>query len=279
MVGRDDGEPVPGPRAEHRRGLLRGQGLLGQAPAGRRTGYVCKGSSIEVRRGEVVGIAGLMGAGRTELAMSIFGRSYGIFESGHGHQGRPGDRLQQRRRTRIDNGHRLRERGPQGVGLNLLDDIQTDDGLGQVEQGQQQHGVLDKHKDLRRCRGPTASGCAPRRPSVDEGVDKLSGGNQQKVVLAKWMFTDPDMLILDEPTRGIDVGAKYEIYEDHLRARRGRARASSSSPPSCPRCSASPTASTPSSRARSRQTCPTRKPTQEIADEVHDIRRVKELDA
>ena len=52
-----------------------------------------------------------------------------------------------------------------------------------------------------------------KTPSVNEGVDKLSGGNQQKVVLSKWMFTDPDVLILDEPTRGIDVGAKYEIYE------------------------------------------------------------------
>ena len=65
-----------------------------------------------------------------------------------------------------------------------------------------------------------------KAPSVEEGVGKLSGGNQQKVVLGKWMFTEPDVLILDEPTRGIDVGAKYEIYDDHQPARR-RGQASS----------------------------------------------------
>ena len=87
-----------------------------------------------------------------------------------------------------------------------------------------------------------------KAPSVNAGVGKLSGGNQQKVVLCKWMYTDPQLLILDEPTRGIDVGAKYEIY-GIIQALARRAAASSSSPPSCPSCSVSATASTPSPRA------------------------------
>ncbi len=101
-----------------------------------------------------------------------------------------------------------------------------------------------------------------KAPTVDEGVSKLSGGNQQKVVLAKWMFTDPDLLILDEPTRGIDVGAKFEIY-GIIQRLAAEGRASSSSRPSCPSCSASPTGSTPSSRgpspASSTRATPTRR--------------------
>ena len=172
--------------------------------------YVCKGSSIQVRHGEVVGIAGLMGAGRTELAMSIFGRSYGIWESGT--IVKDGQEIELRHvRDAIGHGISYVSEDRKTLGLNLLDDIKT--ATVQAKWSKvSTRGVIDKHKvfvaaeDYRkRLRTKT--------PSVNEGVDKLSGGNQQKVVLSKWMFTDSDLLILDEPTRGIDVGAKYEIYE------------------------------------------------------------------
>ena len=112
------------------------------------------------------------------------------------------------------------------LGLNLLDDIKRSIVVGQA---------LARSRGRRRrqgCRSATSSeayrkSLRIKTPTVDEGVNKLSGGNQQKVVLAKWMFTDPDLLILDEPTRGIDVGAKTEIYGIIQRPRRRRARASS----------------------------------------------------
>ncbi|MBU5421090.1 sugar ABC transporter ATP-binding protein [Cellulomonas hominis] len=170
---------------------------------------VCKGSSFHVRHGEIVGFAGIMGAGRTELARSIFGRSYGRF---HGGQitidGRPVEltTVQQA----IDHGIAYVPEDRKVQGLNLLDSI-TDTivaaDLRKVTRGR----VLD----------PDAAHLAAeeyrtslniKTPSVREGVVKLSGGNQQKVLLGKWMFPDPDLLILDEPTRGVDVGAKYEIY-------------------------------------------------------------------
>jgi putative multiple sugar transport system ATP-binding protein len=172
--------------------------------------YVCKGSNLKVRRGEVVGIAGLMGAGRTELARSIFGRSYGIWESG----------------TILKDGKELRlhsvgdaikhgiayvSEDRKTLGLNLLDDIKT--ATVQAKWSKVVHsGVIDWH-EVYVAAEEYRKRLRTKTPSVNEGVDKLSGGNQQKVVLSKWMFTDSDLLILDEPTRGIDVGAKYEIYE------------------------------------------------------------------
>ena len=98
------------------------------------------------------------------------------------------------------------------LGLNLLDDIKTHHRLGQAEARSRTRRRRRRARGVQVRRGLPQVDCAPRRRRVDEGVAKLSGGNQQKVVLAKWMFTDPDLLILDEPTRGIDVGAKYEIY-------------------------------------------------------------------
>jgi putative multiple sugar transport system ATP-binding protein len=171
---------------------------------------VAKHSSFTVRRGEVVGFAGLMGAGRTELAMSIFGQSYGTLLSGQ--------IIMNGREIRLPNVAAAIEHGigyvsedRKALGLNLLDDIKTSvvaAKLGKISSrhgvvdGLREHGIADGYrKELR-----------IKTPSVDEGVSKLSGGNQQKVVLAKWMFTDPELLILDEPTRGIDVGAKTEIY-------------------------------------------------------------------
>ncbi|MDX3854456.1 multiple monosaccharide ABC transporter ATP-binding protein [Streptomyces sp. AK02-01A] len=170
---------------------------------------VVDGVSVSVRRGEIVGIAGLMGAGRTELAMSVFGRSYGRNITG----------------TVLKDGREIRTRTvPEAVahgiayvtedrkqyGLNLIDTIArniTMSALSKVAR----HGVVDEHEESRVAESYRAS-MNIKTPTVFEQVGRLSGGNQQKVVLSKWIFAGPDVLILDEPTRGIDVGAKYEIY-------------------------------------------------------------------
>jgi putative multiple sugar transport system ATP-binding protein len=170
---------------------------------------VVKDSSFFVRRGEIVGFAGLMGAGRTELAMSIFGRSYGNFISGEVYK--DGKEIKLRSVSEaIDNGLAYVSEDRKALGLNLLDLIKSSivsaklSKISRVDvvNNAQEFAIAEQYrKDLR-----------IKTPSVERGVSTLSGGNQQKVVLAKWMFTDPDLLILDEPTRGIDVGAKYEIY-------------------------------------------------------------------
>lgn len=170
---------------------------------------VCKGSAFKVRRGEIVGFAGLMGAGRTELAMSLFGRSYGVYLSGQ--VLKDGKEIQLRSvADAIGHGLAYVSEDRKTIGLNLLDDIKTSMVAAKLSKistrgvvdAVQEHRVAEEYRKSLRI----------KTPSVDEGITKLSGGNQQKVVLAKWMFTDPDLLILDEPTRGIDVGAKYEIY-------------------------------------------------------------------
>ncbi|HEY0188110.1 MAG TPA: multiple monosaccharide ABC transporter ATP-binding protein [Cellulomonas sp.] len=170
---------------------------------------VCKGSTFHVRHGEIVGFAGIMGAGRTELARSLFGRSYGRFRGGQiTIDGRPVQlsTVQQA----IDHKIAYVPEDRKVQGLNLLDTI-ADTIVSSDLHRITRYGVLD----------PDAAVIAAERyrtslniktPSVQEGVAKLSGGNQQKVLLGKWMFPDPDLLILDEPTRGVDVGAKYEIY-------------------------------------------------------------------
>jgi putative multiple sugar transport system ATP-binding protein len=170
---------------------------------------VCKGSDFFVREGEIVGFAGLMGAGRTELARSIFGHSYGKFISGrtymHGKEVRMNTVAQA-----IDAGLGYVTEDRKSLGLNLLDDIKTTTvsaALKKITRGL----VVDRNREYQVAEEYRRS-LRTKTPNVDEGVAKLSGGNQQKVVLAKWMFTDPELLILDEPTRGIDVGAKYEIY-------------------------------------------------------------------
>ncbi|WP_284751890.1 multiple monosaccharide ABC transporter ATP-binding protein [Arthrobacter sp. efr-133-R2A-120] len=170
---------------------------------------VCKNSSFHVRRGEIVGFAGLMGAGRTELARSVFGHSYGRFISGQVYKdGKPITMRSVRQAIDAGLGYVTEDR--KSLGLNLLDDIKTTTvsaNLKKISRGI----VVDTNKEFMVAEQYRKS-LRTKTPSVEEGVSKLSGGNQQKVVLAKWMFTDPDLLILDEPTRGIDVGAKYEIY-------------------------------------------------------------------
>ncbi|MBD5462327.1 MAG: ATP-binding cassette domain-containing protein [Lachnospiraceae bacterium] len=165
--------------------------------------------SINVKKGEVVGISGLMGAGRTELAMSLFGKSYGTGISGQ----------------LIINGEEVHLHSVQeaiehklayvtedrkGNGLILSNPIKINTTLANLD-AISNHGIIDKDKEYAiavEYKEKLKTKC----PTVEQNVGNLSGGNQQKVLLAKWMFADPDILILDEPTRGIDVGAKYEIY-------------------------------------------------------------------
>ncbi len=171
--------------------------------------YVCKGSSFHVRRGEIVGFAGIMGAGRTELARSIFGRSYGRYVRGQiVMNGRP-VRLHTVQQA-IDQKIAYLPEDRKALGLNLLDTI-ADTIVAADLRKVTRRGVIDPDGAHLAAEGyRTRLGIKAR--SVREGVVKLSGGNQQKVLLGKWMFPEPDLLILDEPTRGIDVGAKYEIY-------------------------------------------------------------------
>lgn len=162
-----------------------------------------------VRRGEIVGIAGLMGAGRTEFAMSLFGRSYGRKISGRTWlDGEPVDLSSVRRA--IDAGLAYVTEDRKELGLILADDIRRNVSLANLE-GIASARVIDEMRELGVANDYRAR-MRIRSSSIFQEVGKLSGGNQQKVVLSKWLFTDPKLLILDEPTRGIDVGAKYEIY-------------------------------------------------------------------
>ncbi len=165
--------------------------------------------SFNVRKGEVVGIYGLMGAGRTELAMSIFGRSYGAGFLGTLRIGGKGVILKNPRDA-IDAKLAYVTEDRKGNGLVLSNSIRVNTTLANMK-GVSNKGVIDADKEYM-VATEYKDKLKTKTPTVEQNVGNLSGGNQQKVLLAKWMFTDPDILILDEPTRGIDVGAKYEIY-------------------------------------------------------------------
>ena len=165
--------------------------------------------SMNVRKGEVVGIYGLMGAGRTELAMSIFGRSYGIGISGTLKLGGAEVVLKSPKQA-IEHKLAYVTEDRKGNGLVLTNSIKHNTSLANLK-GLSKNLVIDKDKEYA-VAAEYVSKLRTKTPSVEQLVGNLSGGNQQKVLLAKWMFADPDVLILDEPTRGIDVGAKYEIY-------------------------------------------------------------------
>ena len=168
-----------------------------------------KGVNLHVRRGEIVGIAGLMGAGRTELAMSIFGRSWGQRISGQVLlQGREIDVSTVEKAV----GHGLAyvTEDRKGNGLVLNEDIQFNVSLANLG-GVSRAAVIDSGREYQVAQGYREK-LRIRCSGVGQKTLNLSGGNQQKVVLSKWLFTDPEVLILDEPTRGIDVGAKFEIY-------------------------------------------------------------------
>ena len=165
--------------------------------------------SMNVRKGEVVGIYGLMGAGRTELAMSIFGKSYGSNITGT--MTIDGKEVHINTiKDAIDHKIAYVTEDRKGNGLVLTNPIKINTTLANLKEVSSK-GIIDKDKEYQ-VAVEYKDKLKTKTPSVEQNVGNLSGGNQQKVLLAKWMFANPDILILDEPTRGIDVGAKYEIY-------------------------------------------------------------------
>ncbi|MCG8926306.1 ATP-binding cassette domain-containing protein [Lentzea sp. CC55] len=208
MVGRDLEHRFPPRTPDIGEEVLRIENWTVHSPA-QPDRVVVDGATLSVRRGEIVGLAGLMGAGRTELAMSVFGRSYGVGISGR--VLKDGREIDTRSvQAAIRNGLAYVSEDRKRYGLNLIEGVQRNvsaAALGKLSK----RGWVNENEEytvaerFRRSMGIRTS-------SVTTPTGTLSGGNQQKVVLAKWMFTDPDVLILDEPTRGIDVGAKYEIY-------------------------------------------------------------------
>ncbi len=165
--------------------------------------------NLTVRKGEIVGIAGLMGAGRTEFAMSVFGKAYGKKITGT--IIKDGKEIELPNiRAAVDHGLAYVTEDRKQYGLILIDDIKRNIALTGLDK-LSRYAVVNENQEImeaERFRGKLRI----KTPSILQKTVNLSGGNQQKVVLSKWIFSGPDLLILDEPTRGIDVGAKYEIY-------------------------------------------------------------------
>jgi ABC-type sugar transport system ATPase subunit len=178
--------------------------------------------SFQVRRGEILGIAGLMGAGRTELFLSLFGKSYGTNISGDIFM----DGEKQDFRTAKDAIHAgftylSEDRKGKGLVLGMdilsnvtlasLEKVASHGGSDTVDRQVANGGVINSLKEVK-VTNHYVKQLSIKTPSIEQKVQNLSGGNQQKVVIGKWLMADPRVLVLDEPTRGIDVGAKFEIY-------------------------------------------------------------------
>ncbi|MBO3083676.1 ATP-binding cassette domain-containing protein [Cellulomonas sp. zg-ZUI188] len=208
MVGRDLGHRFPPHESHVGEEVLRIEDWTVHHPTDPERVVVDR-ANLTVRAGEIVGLAGLMGAGRTELAMSVFGRSYGSHITGNLYlHGKPIKAATVS--EAISHGIAYATEDRKKYGLNLIEDIRSNISAANLAQVSSS-GFVNTNEEIR-----VAEGYRQRMnikaPTVLALAGKLSGGNQQKVVLSKWLFTDPQVLILDEPTRGIDVGAKYEIY-------------------------------------------------------------------
>lgn len=171
---------------------------------------IIKNVNFYVRAGEVVGFAGLMGAGRTELAMSLFGHSYGQKISGSVKIKGKEVKLKTVKDA-IDNKLAYVSEDRKTYGLVLIDDVKRNMTMAALRNYFSKNGVVNSNDEIISAEEYKKK-INVKANSINQTVGSLSGGNQQKVVLAKWMLTQPDVLILDEPTRGIDIGAKYEIY-------------------------------------------------------------------
>ncbi len=208
MVGRDMADRYPERRRESGEMLMEVKDWNVWHPVHAERQMI-KNVNMTVRAGEVVGIAGLMGAGRTELAMSIFGKSYGRNISGTVEmKGSPVDVSSVSKAIGAGLAYVTEDR--KSLGLVLGETIQRNITLSNLPEVSR-NSILNEARESEVAERYRAA-LNIRTPSVFQRVMNLSGGNQQKVVLSKWLFAGPEVLILDEPTRGIDVGAKFEIY-------------------------------------------------------------------
>ena len=208
MVGRDLEHRYPDHTPDIGEELLRVEDWTAYHPQDS-TRRVVDNVSINVKAGEIVGIAGLMGAGRTEFAMSLFGRSYGSKISGRVFL--RGKEIKTRTVSEaIANGLAYATEDRKTYGLNLIEDIKRNVSMAALKK-LETAGLVNDNEEFKVANEYRTS-MNIKAPSVLVKTGKLSGGNQQKVVLSKWIYSDPEVLILDEPTRGIDVVAKYEIY-------------------------------------------------------------------
>ncbi|MBB6453656.1 putative multiple sugar transport system ATP-binding protein [Salirhabdus euzebyi] len=171
--------------------------------------YVAKDVNLHVREGEIIGIAGLMGSGRTELALSIFGNSKNYKLQGDLFvNGIPVKFKHTSDAIKAGIAYVTEDR--KGDGLFLLQDIKNNISVGNLK-GISSNGIVNVNEEIK-VADEYKDSLGIKTPSIQQLVGNLSGGNQQKVSLGKWLFVGPKLLILDEPTRGIDVGAKFEIY-------------------------------------------------------------------
>jgi putative multiple sugar transport system ATP-binding protein len=208
MVGREMDNRYPARKADIGEEILRVENWTAYHPIDS-SRLVVDDVSINVRKGEIVGLAGIMGAGRTEFARSLFGHSYGTNISGKVYK--DGKEISVKTISEaIANGIAYATEDRKRYGLNLIEDVKRNITLASLKSFVK-FGLVNSNEEYKRASEYRTS-MNIKSPSVLSVVGQLSGGNQQKVVLSKWINVNPDVLILDEPTRGIDVGAKYEIY-------------------------------------------------------------------
>jgi D-xylose transport system ATP-binding protein len=207
MVGREMKERFPKGNRNPGEVLFEVSDLRAEDPNKGRE--ILKGVSFDLRKGEILGIAGLMGSGRTELVMTIFGE-YGKITQG--------TMKLNGRELEISNGHEAMQEGISLVpedrkrhGLVLMQSILKNVSLPNLDRFSS-FMRIDQHAELVESL-KFAKDLAIKTPSLFVSAESLSGGNQQKVVIAKWLMSGPKILIMDDPTRGVDVGAKYEIYK------------------------------------------------------------------
>ncbi len=170
---------------------------------------VIDNANIIVNKGEIIGISGLMGAGRTEFAMSIFGKSYGSKIEGEIYlKGKKVELNSPKKAIEMGISYLTEDRKEKG--LILIQDVKQNITISSLKSITEK-GIINDNEEIKHA-NYYKKAMRIKTPTIETKIMNLSGGNQQKVVLSKWMLTNPDVLIVDEPTRGIDVGAKYEIY-------------------------------------------------------------------
>lgn len=203
MVGRDLSNRFP-PKTNKPDGvLMEVKNLSGRYQP------TCKEVSFELRKGEILGIAGLVGARRTELLETIFGTAH----HSEGEVWVHGKKVDNRdSRKAIENGFAFLTEERRATGIIPLQSITFNTTLAHLRSYTSKVGFLSD-KAMASDTRKTVESMRVKTPSIKTHIRSLSGGNQQKVILGRWLLTEPEILLLDEPTRGIDVGSKYEIYQ------------------------------------------------------------------